>query len=41
MSYGYFQAGTGQARWRRMTWAGRRRLRKRRKRQDDLAGIRT
>jgi hypothetical protein len=37
--YGYFQAGAGQARWRRMTLMERLRLRKRRRRQDDLANL--
>lgn len=39
-AYGYLTAGTGQARWRRMTLAERMRLRKRRKKQDDLACLR-
>lgn len=38
--YGYLMAGTGKARWRRMTIAERLRLRRRRKHLDDLAGLR-
>lgn len=37
--YGYFQAGTGRARWTRMPLIGRIRLRMRRRRRDDLAGL--
>jgi len=39
MNYGYFTAGAGQARWKRMTLAERFRLWKRRRRQDDLANL--
>ena len=41
MSYGYFQAGTGKAHWRRMTILERMRLRRRRKQMDDLSMVRT
>ncbi len=37
--YGYLMAGTGKARWRRMTLVERIRLWKRRRRQDDLANL--
>ena len=37
--YGFFQSGYGQARWRRMTLVERLRLRRRRKKTDDLAGL--
>ena len=37
--YGYFQAGTGKARWHRMTLIERIRLRRRRRWRDDLAGL--
>ena len=40
MSFGYFIAGSGAARWHRMTIRERIRLRKRRKKADDLAGLR-
>ena len=39
MMYGYFQAGTGQARWARMPLISRIRLWMRRRRRDDLAGL--
>ena len=39
MSYGYFISGFGAARWHRMTIRERIRLRKRRRRMDDLAGL--
>ena len=39
MNYGYFVAGTGKARWRRMTILERIRLRMRRRHTDDLAGL--
>lgn len=38
--YGYLMAGAGQARWQRMTLMDRIRLRRRRKKQDDLSGLR-
>lgn len=38
--YGYLMAGYGRARWKRMTLMERIRLRRRRKKQDDLAGLR-
>lgn len=38
-TYGYHTAGTGKTRWRRMTLMDRIRLRRRRKRADDLAGL--
>lgn len=38
--YGWLLAGAGQARWRRMTLMERIRLWRRRRRQDDLAGLR-
>lgn len=38
--YSYLMAGTGKARWRRMTVAELFRLWRRRRRQDDLAGLR-
>lgn len=37
--HGAFISGAGRPRWRRMTLAERLRLRKRRKRTDDLAGL--
>jgi len=40
MRYGYFMAGTGKARWRRMRLAERIRLWRRRRRADDLEGLR-
>lgn len=40
MSYGYFQAGTGKARWRRMPLMDRIRLWRRRRWRDDLEGLR-
>lgn len=39
-SYGYNMAGTGKARWRRMTLMERFRLSLRRRHTDDLAGLR-
>lgn len=38
--YGYLMAGAGKARWHRMTLVERIRLWRRRRRQDDLAGMR-
>ena len=39
-SYGYFLAGTGRSRGRRMTWAAAWRLQRRRKRHYDLEHLR-
>lgn len=39
-AYGYLMAGTGKARWRRMTLMERFRLWKRRRKQDDFASLR-
>ena len=38
--YGYHMAGTGKARWRRMTITERIRLWRRRRKQDDFAALR-
>lgn len=38
--YSYLMAGTGKARWIRMTLMERIRLRKRRRKQDDFASLR-
>jgi hypothetical protein len=38
-TYGYFMAGTGSARWHRMTLIERIRLWRRRRVRDDLEGI--
>lgn len=40
-AYGYQTAGTGKARWRRMTLMERFGLWRRRRRVDDLAGLRS
>jgi len=40
MEYGYFFSGTGKARWIRMRLMDRVRLWRRRRREDDLAGLR-